>query len=113
MAASDLIVSPTYLPDLVHASLNLLIDKEHGLWHLANDGALDWAEFARAAAKLAQLDASKVAGFSARSLPFTAKRPAYSALGSERGVLLPTLDHALSRYCRECEVDWNSPYCAA
>ena len=113
VAASDLVVSPTYLPDLVHASLNLLIDKEHGLWHLANEGALDWAEFARAAAKLARLDASKVAGYSARSVPFAAQRPAYSVLGSERGVLLPTLDHALNRYCRECEVDWNSPYCAA
>ena len=30
-------VSPTYVPDLVHASLDLLIDGEHGLWHLANE----------------------------------------------------------------------------
>lgn len=28
--------APTYLPDLVHACLDLLIDRERGIWHLAN-----------------------------------------------------------------------------
>jgi dTDP-4-dehydrorhamnose reductase len=36
LAAQDIIVSPTYVPDLVNASLDLLIDSETGLWHLAN-----------------------------------------------------------------------------
>ncbi len=36
LAAQDIIVSPTYVPDLVNASLDLLIDGETGLWHLAN-----------------------------------------------------------------------------
>jgi dTDP-4-dehydrorhamnose reductase len=36
VAASDLTVTPTYVPDLVGASLDLLIDRETGLWHLAN-----------------------------------------------------------------------------
>lgn len=39
VAAEDAIVSPTYVPDLVHASLDLLIDGEFGLWNLANKGA--------------------------------------------------------------------------
>jgi hypothetical protein len=26
------------IPDLVHACLDLLIDGEHGIWHLASDG---------------------------------------------------------------------------
>ena len=37
-AADDMTVSPTYVPDLVHACLDLLIDGESGLWHLTNSG---------------------------------------------------------------------------
>lgn len=32
-------VAPTYIPDLVHACLDLLIDRERGIWHLANPAA--------------------------------------------------------------------------
>jgi dTDP-4-dehydrorhamnose reductase len=35
-AAGDMTVSPTYVPDLVNACLDLLIDKECGIWHLTN-----------------------------------------------------------------------------
>src|SRR3712207_8890966 len=45
-AANDTVVSPTYVPDLVNACLDLLIDEESGVWHLANSGALTWAELA-------------------------------------------------------------------
>ncbi|NVM77964.1 dTDP-4-dehydrorhamnose reductase [Duganella sp. SG902] len=38
LAAGDLAASPTYLPDLAHACLDLLIDRESGLWHLSNPG---------------------------------------------------------------------------
>lgn len=41
-AAIDLVVSPTYVPDLVHTCLDLLIDRESGIWHLSNCGALSW-----------------------------------------------------------------------
>lgn len=51
VAAEDGIVSPTYVPDLVHTSLDLLIDGENGLWHLANKGAIAWADLARLVAK--------------------------------------------------------------
>ena len=36
VTADDQIVLPTYLPDLVQASLDLLIDGETGVWHLTN-----------------------------------------------------------------------------
>src|ERR1051325_5249871 len=52
-AASDCVISPTYVPDLVDASLDLLIDGERGVWHLSNRGALSWAELARLARRLA------------------------------------------------------------
>ena len=103
-AADDALVSPTYVPDLVHAALDLLIDDERGIWHLANCGATTWADFARRAAEAADLDASLVEGCPTASLNLAAARPLYSVLASERGALLPTLDDALSRYVRECEV---------
>jgi dTDP-4-dehydrorhamnose reductase len=106
-AAGDALVSPTYVPDLVHAALDLLIDDESGIWHLANTGAISWADFARRAATLAGLDASLVTARSTNSLNLPAPRPLYSVLASERGNLLPTLDDALARYLRECEIVWS------
>jgi dTDP-4-dehydrorhamnose reductase len=100
-AASDLVVSPTYIPDLVDASLDLLFDGEGGIWHLANQGSLSWADLAQRVARLAGLDVSLVDARPAASLALAAKRPAYVPLGSERGVLLPSLENALSRYLHE------------
>ena len=107
VAADDAIVSPTYVPDLANASLDLLIDGERGIWHLANEGALTWAEFARRAADLAGLDARAVVAQPLRAFSFAAARPPYSALGSERGVLLPGLDEAMSRYMEERGNDFS------
>ncbi|MDB5418483.1 MAG: dTDP-4-dehydrorhamnose reductase, partial [Phenylobacterium sp.] len=97
-AAEDLVVSPTYVPDLVEAVLDLFIDGETGLRHLANAGAVSWAEFARRIARAAELDADLVRGVPARSLGWSAARPAYAALGTVRGEIMPTLDHAIARY---------------
>jgi dTDP-4-dehydrorhamnose reductase len=101
VVADDCVVSPTYVPDLAHACLDLLIDGEGGLWHLANEGALTWAEFARRAAALAGFDADAVRPAPSRSLNLPARRPAYGVLASERGALLRPLDEALSCYMRE------------
>ncbi len=98
---SPAVVSPTYVPDLVHVALDLLIDGESGVWHLANRGALSWGELARRAATLTRLDPSLVEECDPAVLGHVAPRPAYSALGSERGELLPTLDEALDRYLAE------------
>jgi dTDP-4-dehydrorhamnose reductase len=46
-ASDNAIVSPTYVPDLVHATLDLLLDGERGIWHLANVGSISWHELAR------------------------------------------------------------------
>jgi dTDP-4-dehydrorhamnose reductase len=99
-AADDVVVSPTYVVDLVHATLDLLIDGERGVWHLANRGALTWAELARLAAARAEAPADGVRACATRELSLAAPRPRYSALGSERGPLLPTVDDALGRYLR-------------
>jgi dTDP-4-dehydrorhamnose reductase len=102
-AASDSLVSPTYVPDLAGVCLDLLIDGERGLWHLANEGAVSWAELARLAARLHGLDETLIDARPARSFSLAAARPANSALASERGALLPPLADALARYVCECE----------
>ena len=103
VAADDITISPTYVPDLVHTTLDLLIDGEQGVWHLANAGAVTWAEFARRAATCAGLDPAGVEGWPAAALGYVAPRPAYSVLGSERETLLPGLDDALARYVAESD----------
>lgn len=97
-AASDATVSPTYVPDLVHACLDLAIDGEAGVWHLANVGATTWEELARSAARLHGYADDRVVGVPMSALPLRAPRPPFSALGSARGLLLPRLDDALGRY---------------
>ncbi len=100
-APSDAIVSPTYVPDLAHACLDLLIDRESGRWHLANPGQVSWAEFARMGARGAGLDEGLIEERPLAAMGFSAARPRFSALSSERGVLLPPLDGAVDRYLNE------------
>ncbi|HUR89657.1 MAG TPA: family 1 glycosylhydrolase, partial [Ramlibacter sp.] len=101
-AADDQCISPTYVPDLVQATLDLLVDGEAGVWHLANRGAVSWAQFARQVAQAASLDPALVQAVRSRDSGCTAARPPYSALGSERGVLMPTLQDAITRYLTDC-----------
>ncbi|HEV2610341.1 MAG TPA: family 1 glycosylhydrolase [Noviherbaspirillum sp.] len=97
-AAGDITISPTYVPDLVHTCLDLLIDKEGGIWHLTNDKEITWAELAVKAAEMAGLDPKLVVPVSGNELGYIAARPAYTAMTSERGNLLPSLDDALARF---------------
>jgi len=97
-AASDITVSPTYVPDLVHACLDLIIDREAGVWHLTNATALTWGELAHAAARHAGVDASRLELRRAADCHYRARRPSYSALRSKRAILLPPLDTALARF---------------
>jgi dTDP-4-dehydrorhamnose reductase len=100
-AADDLVVSPTYVPDLVHATLDLLVDGETGRWHLANAGETSWAALAREAARRAGLDEALVRPVPASSLPYAAARPRASVLASARGAILPPLEDALGRYLHD------------
>jgi dTDP-4-dehydrorhamnose reductase len=105
LAPEDIIISPTYVPDLVHACLDLLVDEESGLWHLTNEGELSWAVLARKGAAIAGFDPALIQGFSANELQgHQAPRPRYSALRSERGQLLPSLDDALLRYANRMKL---------
>jgi dTDP-4-dehydrorhamnose reductase len=97
-AASDSLVSPTYIADLVNACLDLLLDRASGVWHVANDGVVTWADLAIRVARLAGLDERLVLPVPTADLGLSARRPRQSALVSERGARLPRLDDALERY---------------
>ena len=100
-AADDVLISPTYVPDVVNVSLDLLIDEERGVWHLANQGAYTWADLARLAADMASLDTSFVVPRSMQAFGLPAARPSYSVLGSKQGNLLPTTEDRLQRCVSE------------
>jgi dTDP-4-dehydrorhamnose reductase len=97
-AARDMVVSPTYVPDLVNVSLDLLIDRERGVWHLTNVESVSWAELARRACAAAGVDPGKLEEVSMEACGYAARRPENSALSSERALLMPSLDDALRRY---------------
>lgn len=92
------VCSPTFLPDLVHTSLDLLIDEERGVWHLVNQGETRWGDFTTRLAKQARRSFSP--GLPAASIAErpAARRPPYSALRSVRGRVMPTLENALERF---------------
>jgi dTDP-4-dehydrorhamnose reductase len=98
VAANDTTISPTYVPDLVHTCLDLAIDGERGIWHLTNGQGVTWAELALMAAQRAGVDASRLEAVPACACNYVAARPVYSALHSERAILMPTLDNAIARY---------------
>lgn len=100
-APEDHIISPTYVPDLVNACLDLLIDGEEGIWHITNPSEISWAKFAQTTAEMAQLNTSFIKTVPANEMGFIAERPSYSALSSERGILLPTLENAIDRFLKE------------
>ena len=101
LAANDQDVSPTYVPDLVHSALDLLIDGERGIWHLANHGLASWSQLACMAAEAARLDIRLVRPVAGETLGQRAQRPRFSVLGSARGQLMPTLQSGLDSYMAE------------
>lgn len=103
-AVSDQVISPTYVPDLVNASLDLMLDNESGLWHLANVGETTWSGFASSLVKHSGFNPSLIIPVSGNAMKFPAMRPSYSVLHSEKAILLPTLDDAIARYLMEQEL---------
>jgi dTDP-4-dehydrorhamnose reductase len=100
-AAADVRISPTYVPDLVNVCLDLLIDGESGVWHLANVGDVSWAELAARAATLAGVPHATLQPCPSVLLGEVAVRPRNGVLASERASLMPSLDDALQRFLDE------------
>jgi dTDP-4-dehydrorhamnose reductase len=94
----DIMISPTYVPDLADISLDLFIDEEEGIWHLANEGMLTWLDFAHNIAERGGYDKNKLISRPLEKMGWKARRPVYSVLQSEKGIKLPQLENALDRY---------------
>jgi dTDP-4-dehydrorhamnose reductase len=96
--AGDCFFSPTYVPDLVDAVLDLLIDGETGIWHITNPARLSWAEFASTLAEHAGLDPGGVRVLSSQEMGWRAMRPVDVSLSSTRGGLLSETLPAIDRF---------------
>jgi dTDP-4-dehydrorhamnose reductase len=92
----DLTISPTYVPHLVNAALNLLMDDASGIWHLSNQGKITWFELAKLVAAQRGFDESLIKPVSAKNA--IAKRPSQSVLVSQKYSLMPTLAEGLQEY---------------
>lgn len=100
VATEDYRVTPTYVPDLVEHLLDLVIDREQGVWHLSNGEELSWAEFAHRIAAACRLPDSLIVGESGADAAWVAPRPRRSGLGTMRGVRMPALSDAIERFAR-------------
>jgi dTDP-4-dehydrorhamnose reductase len=98
-ANDGVLVSPTYVPDLAHAVLDLLIDGETGIWHLANQGAVSWYELARHVVGESGLDRNLLV----RNGAAENGQRKVTALSSVRGLILPPVMDALGRFLRDTE----------
>ncbi|MEA3149287.1 MAG: dTDP-4-dehydrorhamnose reductase, partial [Gammaproteobacteria bacterium] len=97
-AMDNVIVSPTFLPDLAESCLDLLIDELTGVVHLTNEGQVSWADFAERGAVALGISTRTLERRPVENLSLAAPRPVFTALRSERVSLMPTLDTALRRY---------------
>lgn len=72
--------SPTYTRDLARALADLVSSPAYGTYHLTNQGACTWYEFARTILTLAGMGAVEVRPVATAELGRPASRPAYSVL---------------------------------
>ena len=101
----DRVVSPTYVFDAARATLALVERRSPpGLYHCVNSGHATWADFAREAARLLEVD-PKLEVVSVADVQLKAPRPRYCALSNAKlaaaGVPMPTWESALARFILE------------
>jgi dTDP-4-dehydrorhamnose reductase len=99
-ASDTVLVSPTYVPDLVHATLDLLIDGATGIWHLANQGVISWHGLAYKVAQEAGVPTELLIRMEDENTRLT-------ALASERGLIMPPIESAIQRFLQESTVSWR------
>ncbi|HTX58252.1 MAG TPA: dTDP-4-dehydrorhamnose reductase [Verrucomicrobiae bacterium] len=99
----DVMASPTFAGDLAVALRALVETEAFGTYHLANAGPVSWYDFAREALRRAGV-AWEIEPIRAAEWKGGARRPAYSALASERlgalGIEMPAWDQGIAHYLR-------------
>lgn len=98
---SDIIISPTYIPDLVNQALDLLIDNESGIWHLSGPDEMTQFSFIQLALNIGEKSTRHIIAQPFEKLNFRAERPSYSVLMSSQGIVLPSIQSSLYSYFSE------------
>jgi dTDP-4-dehydrorhamnose reductase len=99
--ASDIIISPTYIPDMVHQVLDLMIDNESGIWHLSGPDEMSHYSFIQLALEIADKSNTNIIAQPFEKLNYSAERPSYSVLKSSQGIILPSIHSSLNNYLYE------------
>ncbi|HEY8314552.1 MAG TPA: dTDP-4-dehydrorhamnose reductase [Candidatus Baltobacteraceae bacterium] len=101
---TDQTVSPTYAGDLADALRALVETRAYGLYHLVNEGAVSWYDFATETLKCAGLS-HPIEPVSSRQWASSVRRPAFSALATDTvkslGIEMPTWRQGIANYLRD------------
>jgi len=101
----DQTVSPTYAPHLARGVLALLESgAPYGVYHIANEGAVTWYDFAGEALRVAGVD-HPIEAVSSQDWASVVRRPAFSALENAKlhtlGISLPSWREGVAQYTRD------------
>jgi dTDP-4-dehydrorhamnose reductase len=101
---ADEVATPTYVPDLVTAIVDLVRQPIYGVYHFTNSGSCSRLEWARRILALSGRAGVSVVPAQMAELPLATPKPAYSVLrnfcGRELGITLRPWDDALQEYFR-------------
>ena len=100
----DRVVSPSYVEDVIDATLALLtLEAPGGIYHCVNSGSTTWHGLAEVVANLLGAQVG-LQGVAMADVPMRAARPQYCALSNARlstlGIEMPTWQDALARHVR-------------
>jgi dTDP-4-dehydrorhamnose reductase len=98
----DQIVSPTYAAHLARGILRLFeADAPHGVYHIVNEGAVSWYDYACEALRVAGIE-HPIEPVSSSEWHSKVRRPAFSALENAKlhalGITMPTWREGIAAY---------------
>ena len=101
----DQVCSPTSTADLAWGIVELINQEATGLFHVVNQGAVTWFDFAQMILKQRGLSA-EISPVTSASFGAKAKRPLYSVLSTQKFQQatdreMPTLEESLQNYLRK------------
>ena len=107
-AFADRTVSPSYVEDVVAATMGLLEKKSpSGLYHCVNSGWTTWAGVARELAAITGRPDAPIREVSVADVPLVPPRPKFAALSNRRltaqGIEMPSWQSALRRHVESLE----------
>lgn len=102
-AFSDRTVSPSFVEDVIAATVGLLERQSpSGLYHCVNSGWATWVNVAQELARLLNLPNAPIKGIPMADAALLAPRPRFAALSNRKlldeGIDMPTWQEALARY---------------